>query len=70
MCFVVVNMFVRRMGIIISIIYLPCHIKDHNNTLKGDMEGSYSSYAIRSKCAIKLSKFLKYKFMKKLETML
>jgi hypothetical protein len=44
--------------------------KYHNNPLKGDPRGSDSSYAIRSKCAIKLNKFLKHKFMKKLETML
>jgi hypothetical protein len=57
-------------GLLLVLFIFHATSKDHNNTLKGDMEGSYSSYAIRSKCAIKLSKFLKHKFMKKLETML
>jgi len=57
-------------GLLLILFIFHVTSKDHNSPLKGDLEGSYSSYAIKSKCAIKLSKFLKHKFMKKLEIML
>ncbi len=64
MWFFVLDMFVKGMDIIMvgvesSILFVFYAMsKDHNSPLRGDMEGSNPSYAIRLRSLIKLGKLI------------